>query len=200
MPFITEELWQSLKQRLSNKNQMPDSIMIASYPIADDNAIDPEAERAMSAIIEIVRSIRNARTEHKVKSNEWIEARVYAAELLSDIASQAKAIETLARARPLAILSRQERKPDEEKAIVLVLREAEVVLPWAGMADQLAAKKHLARERDATQARIAQIDARLRDNTFVAKAPPHIIEREKQKLSGLEDKLKRLKLELAQLG
>jgi len=200
MPFITEELWQSLKQRLSNESQMPDSITIAPYPIADDNAIDPEAERAMSAMIEIVRSIRNARTEHKVKSNEWIEARVYTAELLPAIASQAKAIETLARVRPLAILNRQERKPDEEKALVLVLREAEVVLPWAGLADQLAAKKHLARERDATQARIAQIDARLRDNAFLAKAPPHIVEREKQKLSGLEDKLKRLKLELSQLG
>ena len=200
MPFITEELWQSLKQRLSNESQMPDSITIAPYPIADDKAIDPEAERAMSAMIEIVRSIRNGRTEHKVKSNEWIEARVYTAELLSSIASQAKAIETLARVHPLAILNRQERKPDEEKALVLVLREAEVVLPRAGMADQLAAKKHLARERDATQARITQIDARLRDNAFVAKAPPHIIEREKQKLSGLEDKLKRLKLELSQLG
>ena len=200
MPFITEELWQSLKQRLSNESQMPDSITIAPYPIADDKAIDPEAERAMSAMIEIVRSIRNGRTEHKVKSNEWIEARVYTAELLSSIASQAKAIETLARVHPLAILNRQERKPDEEKALVLVLREAEVVLPWAGLADQLAAKKHLARERDATQARITQIDARLRDNAFVAKAPPHIIEREKQKLSGLEDKLKRLKLELSQLG
>jgi valyl-tRNA synthetase len=200
MPFITEELWQSLKQRLSNRSQMADSITIAPYPVADDKAIDPEAERAMGAIIEIVRSIRNARAEHKVKSQEWIEARVYTAELLSAIASQAKAIETLARVRPLAILNRQEKKPDEEKALVLVLREAEVVLPRAGMADQLAAKKHLIRERDATQARIAQIDARLKDNAFLAKAPPHIIEGEKQKLSSLEDKLKRVKLELSQLG
>jgi len=200
MPFITEELWQSLKQRLSNRSQMADSIMIAPYPVADDKAIDPEAERAMSAIIEVVRSIRNARAEHKVKSKEWIEARVYTAELLPAIASQAKAIQTLARVRPLAILNRQEKKPDEEKALVLVLREAEVVLPWAGMADQPAAKKHLIRERDATEARIAQIDARLKDNTFLNKAPPHIIEGEKQKLSGLEDKLKRLRLELSQLG
>jgi len=200
MPFITEELWQSLKQRLSNKGQMADSITIAPYPIADDKAIDPQAERAISAIIEIVRSIRNARAEHKVKSQEWIEARVYAAELLSAIASQAKAIETLARVRPLSILSRQEKKPAEEKAVVLVLKEAEVVLPQAGMADQLTTKKNLTKEMEATQARIAQIHALLIDNTFLAKAPSHVIEGKKQKLSALEDKLRRLESELSQLG
>jgi valyl-tRNA synthetase len=200
MPFVTEELWQSLKQRLSDRSQMTDSITIAPCPVAADRAIDPEAERTMSAVIEIVRAIRNARAEHRIKSKEWIEARVYAAELLSAIASQAKAIETLARVRPLVILNRQEKRPDEEKALVLVLREAEVVLTQAGMADQLSAKKQLIREKEATQARIARIDARLKDNTFLAKAPPHIVESERQRLSSLEGKLKRLTVELSQLG
>jgi len=200
MPFITEELWQNLKQRLPNKSQMPDSITIAPCPVADDKAIDTEAERVMDATVEIIRSIRNARTEHKLKSNQWVGAKVYAAELLPHISSQAKTIETLGRVRPLAILNRQERKPEEERALVLVLSEADVVLPWRAMADQLAIKKRLAKERDAAQARISEIDSRLKNDAFLAKAPPHVIERERQKLNGLEDKLARLKLELSQLG
>ena len=61
MPFVTEELWQSLKQYLPGKDQMPASIMIALYPGADDKAFAPEAERVMDSVIEIIRSIRNTR-------------------------------------------------------------------------------------------------------------------------------------------
>jgi len=196
MPFITEELWQSLKQRLPNKSQMPASIMIAPYPTSNEKAIDPEAEQAMDTVIEIIRSIRNARSQYKVAPAKWIKAGIFTDDLLPYITSQAKAIETLARACPLAILNRQERKAGKEKALILVLKEAEVVLPWTGMIDQLAEKKRLIKEKELTQARIAQLNTRLRDNAFLTKAPPHIVEKEKQKLYLLKNKLERLKSEL----
>ena len=203
MPFISEELWQSLKQRLvlsEAKNlQMPASIMIAPYPTSNEKAIDPEAERAMDAVIGIIRSIRNARSQYKVAAAKWIKAYIFTDDLLPYITSQAKAIETLARARPLAILNRQERKAGKEKVLILVLKEAEVLLPWTGMIDQLAEKKRLIKEKKLTQARIAQLNTRLRDNAFLTKAPPHIVEKEKQKLYLLKDKFERLKSELSQL-
>jgi valyl-tRNA synthetase len=200
MPFITEELWQSLKQRLPGEGQMPASIMIAPYPLADDKAIAPEAERVMDSVIEIIRSIRNVRAQYKVKPTKWIEAQVYAGELLSSLITQANIIETLAKVRPLTMLSRQEREPDKGKALVLVLKEAEVVLPLAGMMDRLAEEQRLIKESEETEARIAQLDARLRDNAFLSKAPSHVIGKEKQKLAMLEDKLKRLHQELSQLS
>ncbi|PIU56560.1 MAG: valine--tRNA ligase, partial [Chloroflexi bacterium CG07_land_8_20_14_0_80_45_17] len=202
MPFISEGLWQSLKQQLvlsEAKNlQMPASIMIAPYPTPNEKAIDSEAERAMDAVIEIIRSIRNARSQYKVAPSKWIKAGIFTDDLLPYITSQAKAIETLARARPLAILKRQERKAGKEKALILVLKEAEVLLPWTGMIDELAEKKRLIKEKELTQARIAQLNTRLRDNAFLTKAPPHIVEKEKQKLYLLKDKLERLKSELSQ--
>jgi len=200
MPYITEELWQRLKQRLPGKSQMPASIMIAQYPVADKESIDSEAERTMEAVIEIIRSIRNARAQHKMKSNRWIEAQVYADELLVDIATQTKSIETLARVRPLDILSRVERRPEEKETLVLVLKEAEVVIPLAGMVDRLAEKQRLIKEREVTQARISQVNKRIKDAAFLDKAPPHIVEKEKEKLHILEDKLGRLESELSQLG
>ena len=198
MPFITEELWQSLKQRLPDESQMPDSIMIAPYPLADEETFDVEAERVMDCVIEIIRSIRNARAQYKVKPANWIEARVYADELMPGLIPQSEIIEKLARVQPLAILSRQERKPAKEEALILVLKEAEVVLPWAGMIDRAVEKQRLTKESEITQARIAQLEARLKDNAFLTKAPPHIIEKEKQKLDTLEDKLRRLRQELSQ--
>jgi len=200
MPFVTEELWQSLKQRLPDKDQMPASIMIAPYPPADDKAFAPEAERVMDSVIEIIRSIRNVRAQYKVKPTRWIEAQVYADELLSGLITQANIIETLAKVRPLTILGRQKREPTKDKALVLVLKEAEVVLPLAGMVDRLAEEQRLVKESEEIKGRIAQLEARLRDNAFLSKAPSQIIEREKQKLAMLEDKLKRLHQELSQLS
>jgi valyl-tRNA synthetase len=199
MPFATEELWQELKQRVSGEGQMPTSIMVAQYPIANDELIDPEAERAMDSIIEIIRSIRNVRAQQKVKADKRIEARVYGDDLLPFIAAQAEAIQTLARVHPLAILNRQERKPDKTEALALVLKEVEVVLPWAGMVDRFDQKQMLKKENEATKAMVAQLEKRLRDTDFLSKAPAHIVERETQRLRLLEDKLQRLELELSQL-
>jgi valyl-tRNA synthetase len=200
MPFVTEELWQSLKQRLPDKGQMSASIMIAPYPFADDKAFAPEAERVMDSVMEIIRSIRNVRAQYKVKPGKWIEARVYTGELLLSLITQANIIETLAKVRPLAILDRQEREPTKDKALVLVLKEAEVVVPLADMVDRLAEEQRLLKESEDIKGRIAQLEARLGDNAFRSKAPTQVVEKEKQKLAMLDDKLKRLQQELSQLS
>jgi valyl-tRNA synthetase len=200
MPFVTEELWQSLKQRLPDKGQMPTSIMIAPYPLADDKAFAPEAERVMDSVIEIIRSIRNIRAQYKVKPNKWVEARVYTGTLLSGFITQANIIETLAKVQPLNILNRQEREPTKDKTLVLVLKEAEVVVPLAGMVDYRAEEQRLVRESEEIRGRIAQLESRLRDTAFLGKAPSQVIDREKQKLAVLEDKLTRLHRELSQLS
>jgi valyl-tRNA synthetase len=199
MPFVTEELWQSLMQRLPDKGQMPASIMVAPYPFADDKAFAPGAERVMDSVIEIIRSIRNVRAQYNVKPNKWIEARVYTGELLSSLSAEASMIETLAKVRPLTILGRQKRESTKDKDMVLVLKEAEVVVPLAGMVDRLAEEQRLVKESEEIKERIAQLKARLRDNAFLSKAPAQVVEKEKQKLAMLEDKLKRLHQELSQL-
>ena len=199
MPFVTEELWQSLKQHLPPESRTPASIMIAPYPLADDRAFAPEAERVLEAVIEIVRSIRNVRAQHKVEPGKWIEARVYADELLTDLKAQASIIEAAAKARPLSILDRRERDPAGDGALVLVLKEAEVVLPLAGMVDRLAEEQRLGKESEEIRGRISQLEARLRDESFLSKAPSQAVEREREKLALLEDKLQRLQRELSQL-
>jgi valyl-tRNA synthetase len=200
MPFITEELWQSLKQRLPEGSLDSASIIIAPYPVADKKFINPEAELAMESVIEIIRSIRNARAEHKVAASKWIEARVYADKLQTAISSQSEAIETLAKARPLAVLGRNQRRAKDEKALVLVLKEAEVVLPWAGMVDLAAERQRLEGKISTVEKEIDRLEQRLKDAAFVAKAPAAVVDKERGKLQDFKDKLLRLKQELAQLS
>ncbi|MBM3172546.1 MAG: valine--tRNA ligase [Chloroflexi bacterium] len=200
MPFITEELWQGLKQRLPEGAMGSDSIVITPYPVGDASFIDAEAERVMESVVEIIRSIRNARAEHKVAPSRWVEARIYADNLSPAIAAQAAAIETLAKAKPLAVLSRSQRQAQEEKALVFVLKEAEVVLPLAGMVDIVAERQRLEKEIDGMKGEIGRLEQRLKDKAFVSKAPAAVVEKERNKLETLKDKLQRLQQELSQLS
>ncbi|MFC2011425.1 valine--tRNA ligase [Chloroflexota bacterium] len=196
MPFITEELWQNLKRRLPSEWQASDSIMVAPYPEADAKAIDPESERVMETIIEIVRSIRNARAQYNVESGRWIEAQIYGGKLTPAITPYSQAIETLAKARPITILDAREESPSGDDALVLLLKDTEVVIPMESMVDIEAERKRLEKEIEQDQAEVVRLEARLNDQDFLTKAPAAVIEKERQKSYALIDKIGRLRQQI----
>jgi valyl-tRNA synthetase len=199
MPFVTEELWQNLKQCLPSGWQKTESIMVADYPQADEKAIDPEAERVMESIIEIIHSIRNVRAQYKVESTKWIEAQLYAGELTSSITPYSPAIEALARARPITFLDSREALRGENM-VALVLKESEVVIPMASMVDLEAERKRRQKEIAETQAEVSRLEARLKDKAFLSKAPAAVVNKERDKLALRKDKLERLKQGRDKLG
>ena len=67
MPFVTEEIWQQLPHE-------GETIMLAPWPTADDSLHDPEAEAAMASLIELVRGVRNLRSEYKVPHGRGVAA------------------------------------------------------------------------------------------------------------------------------
>jgi valyl-tRNA synthetase len=200
MPFVTEELWQHIKKRLPYGGQETDSIMIAAYPEADERTFDPGAERIMEATIEIIRAIRNARAEHKVESNKWIEAKVYAGELTPALAAYSPAIETLAKARPVSFFERREESPSAENVLALVLKDSEVIIPLESMVDLEAERKRLEQEIEQAGAEVARLEARLKDKAFLTKAPEAVVAKERDNLSMRQDRLERLKQSLDRLG
>jgi len=198
MPFVTEELWQNLKSHLFPDWQKAESIMVAAYPKADKAAIDPQAERIMEAIIEIIHSIRNVRAQYQVESSHWIEAQIHAGELTPLITPYSQAIQTLARARPVTLLDSRQAPPSEN-AVVLVLKEAEVVIPMVSMVAAEAERKRLQKELEKSQAEVARLEARLNDRAFLTKAPAAVVDKERDKLAERKDKLERLKEQLTRL-
>jgi valyl-tRNA synthetase len=197
MPFVTEELWQHLKQQLPIGWQKSESIIVAPYPEPDDKALDPEAERIMESIIEIVRAIRNARAEYNVESSKWVEAEVYCGKLTSAITAYSTAIEALARAKPVTIREARRAIPSGEKVLALVLKESEVVIPMASMVDVETERKRLQAEIDEVQGEIARLETLLGGSAFVTRAPAAVVEKEQGKLGVAKDKLVRLKQELS---
>jgi valyl-tRNA synthetase len=199
MPFITEELWQSLRER--QPEGKPDSIMVAPYPVADAKSFDAEAEREMESVFEIVRSIRNARVESGVDPAKFIRAFIIAGDSKLGLEAHIEAIHTLARVHPLDIVNTADKmKLKQDQAKILVLKGVEVILPLEGMVDTDAEKSRLLKEVEANQAEIARIEKLLLDGSFTTKAPPAVVEKERQKLSDRKDKLGKLNERLAQLG
>ncbi|MBM3156563.1 MAG: class I tRNA ligase family protein, partial [Chloroflexi bacterium] len=199
MPFVTEELWQSLREH--QPQGKADSIMIAPYPVADAHAFDAGAEQEMESVFEIVRSVRNARVESNVDPGRFIKAFIVAGESRRALETHAEAITALARVRPLTIAgSEQEVKLKRDQAKILVLKGVEVILPLEGMVDTDAEKGRLLKEVEATQAEVSRIERLLSEDSFIAKAPPAVVDKERQKLAERRDKLGRLNERLNQLG
>jgi valyl-tRNA synthetase len=196
MPFITEEIWQNVRPLLSG--DVAESIMIATYPTADASRIDDDVEKRMAIVTDIVRAIRNTRSELHVEPAKWIEATIAAtADTKQAIAAQAQAIEILARARPLTIADTNCARPDKAKTIVL--NGAEVILPMSGLVDMDAEKARLTKEIDSCKNDIARLETRLADEKFISKAPAQVIGKERDKLSALKEKLATLNERLAAL-
>jgi valyl-tRNA synthetase len=192
MPFITEELWQHLKKHL--KGLTGESIMVARYPEADEKAFDAAAEREIEAVTEIIRSIRNVRAQYKVPSMRWIEARIYAGDAQqASISRHADAIKTLARANPVSIIKGEASEKAGDSTLVIALAPATIVIPMASMFDTEAERKRLEKELEQTRAEVNRLEARLKDKAFLTKAPPAVIEKERQRLYTLSEKLEKLK-------
>jgi len=199
MPFITEELWQRIREH--DPEGKPDSIMIAPFPTTDTSTLDEDAEREMEAVIDIVRSIRNARAESKVAPAKYIEAVIAAGANRPALEAHAATITTLARVRPLTFV--EGGKGPElggDLAKTLVLKGVEVILPLEGMVDIEAEKGRLLKEIESVRAEAARVEELLANDSFTAKAPAAVVEKERQKLKERRDTLSRLEEKLAGLG
>jgi valyl-tRNA synthetase len=200
MPFITEELWQNLRERLPEGTLNTPALIIAPYPEANLKLLNAGSEQIMETIMEIVRTIRNARAEYKVDIGKWVESSIYAGDHQADLKHKAGVIEALAKTRPLNILSRDQRPSNTEKAMVYVLKDADVVIPLEGMVDMQAERARLSKEMAVLDREIARLTERLEDGRFTSRAPATVIEKERSRLKEYGDKLARMKVELQQLG
>ncbi len=198
MPFITEELWQNLKKRA--KWLDTESIMIAAYPESVDKMLDPAAESELEVVTEIIRAIRNVRAQYKVESSRWIEVKIHTgSSRLAAVSRYVEPIKSLARANPVTF---QEGEPGDkagDNTLVLPLAQATVVIPMASMFDLEAEKQKLEKEMNQTQAEVSRLETRLKDDAFLTRAPEMVIEKERQKLYTLKDKLEKLKLQSSRL-
>lgn len=199
MPFVTEEIWQTLADYAPPAPDAPESLMIAEYPQPNAALFDDEAEAEMDTVMEIVRAVRNLRAEFRIQQHQRLEAIVESPQIGVIAGAEADAIKMLARIDPLTLpVNGSQAAPDD--SVSLVLSGGTLTVPLAGLVD-------LAKERDRLSAEIDGIDAnrqrlakRLSDANFLSKAPEEVIERERQRLADIEARRGRVEEILARLG
>jgi valyl-tRNA synthetase len=138
------------------------------------------------------------RAQYKVESARWIAAKIYTpAAGLASASRYAEAVKSLARANPVTFLPGEPLEKAGDNTLVLSLAQATVVIPMASMFDVDAERKRIEKDLEQTRAEVNQLEARLRDQAFLTKAPPAVVEKEKQRLYTLNEKLEKLKLQIS---
>ncbi|MDO8674011.1 MAG: valine--tRNA ligase [Dehalococcoidia bacterium] len=198
MPFVTEEIWQNLRQEQTGDGEVPASIMVAPYPEADVQALDEEAERDQTLVMDCIRAIRNARAEFGVEPAKWIEVVIVGGRETEMLSKQEDVLKQLARVGALSILPSLDNKP--KQALSLLVDSVEVYLPIAGMVDLEAESRRLQKEIASIGGEIERAEAKLANVDFVARAPAAVVERERERLSLNQDKQAKLREGLLALG
>jgi valyl-tRNA synthetase len=190
MPFITEALWQQVPH-------VGDSIMIAAWPEAAER--DLEAEAAFGALIEVVRGIRNARAESGVEPARWIEAVVYPGRHADAFESMRGQLGFLGRiADDQLRIERGEAQPLAQ-ALTVLAGDVVAMLPLAGMVDPAVERDRLQRELAEAEAEQERARKQLGNESFLARAPEHVVQVQRDRLARATEQIAVLKARLADL-
>lgn len=182
MPFISEEIWQRVAPLAGVEGP---SVMTQPWPKADEALIDEDATRDIEWLKGVIVAVRNIRAEMNIAPGKPLEA------LLTK--GTAGDSERLAANRlflsKLAKLERVEWLDDPAKAplsATQLVGEMEVLVPMADLIDKDTELARLAKEIDKQEKLIGGIEKKLGNESFVAKAPAAVVEKERAKLADFE--------------
>jgi valyl-tRNA synthetase len=203
MPFVTEAIWAALPHRRDD----PELLIVARWPVAV--ARDGRVEDGVGAVIELIRGIRNARSEAGIAPGAWLPVDLAAPATLGPVFDAlAPAIGRLARARPLvrhADRAGFATATDSRQGLAVIVGEVEAVVglpdtdataPEArdgGSVDRARLEKELAE----AEVHLAAAQARLANEAFTSKAPPAVVEGARSRAAELAEQVARLRARLA---
>ena len=191
MPFITEEIWQSLVDYLPDEPERPSTLIVAPYPEADAALLDEQAESQVESVMEMVRAIRNVRAEFRIERNQKVEAVVDAPDSRVTIEAEADAIKALALVEDIRYASGDDQ-PDSRQQVSLVLTSGTVTVPLGGLIDFGQESERLSKEIEQIDANTERLSARLQDEGFLAKAPDDVVDRERERLTSMGERRARI--------
>ncbi|WP_314377276.1 valine--tRNA ligase [Neisseria elongata] len=189
IPFITEELWQTVAPLANAKHS--DSIMLAAYPVADQDKIVPAAFDKMGSLKELVEEVRKLRGEMGIAPN--VKAPLFV-EGGSDLADCLKYLPALTRLTEAKLV---DKLPEAEDAPVAVCNGARLMLKVE--IDKASETARLSKEAEKLQKALDKLNAKLSKPGYTEKAPAHLVEKDKADLAELEDKMTKVQNQLAKL-
>jgi valyl-tRNA synthetase len=191
IPFITEELWQTVAPIAGRKTH--DSIMLAAYPRADLSRIDEAAEGKVEHLKALAYACRNLRGEMNLSPAQRMPLIVAGGG--ADIAAFAPILQALAKLSEVQIV---DEMPVDEMSPVAVVGETRLMLKVE--VDPAAERERLAKEIEKLEKQISIAQNKLSNEGFVARAPAAVVDQEKQRVADFTATLEKLKPQLAKLG
>ncbi len=176
MPFVTESAWQYLPHT-------GETISLARWPQSDAKLIDAAAEDAMSVLIELVRGVRNVRTEYNVAPGKKIQAVVAPGSHESTLMAHTYLFARLCNVDDVRLVS-DGHAPDNAASIVY--SDVVLYLPLAGLIDYSAEIERLEKEQEKLAAMIAKSEGMLANENFTNRARPDVVQRERENLAELK--------------
>ncbi len=171
MPFITEELWQTLPHA-------GESIMISDWPVYDSSLDFVSDEQSMDRIISAIRAIRNRRAEMNVPPSKKAKLLIVTSDHITFDGRCGAFFEKLASASEVSIADSGEL----ENAVQIVSDGAVLYIPLADVVDTEKERSRLTKEKERLAGEIDRINKKLSNEGFVSKAPAAVIEGERAKL------------------
>ena len=177
MPFITEEIWQTLPHE-------GESIMISQWPVYKDEYNFSVEEQEMDRIMEAVRAIRNRRAEMNVPPSK--KAKYYIATAHKDTFEKAGIF-----MQRLASCSEAEIGDSFEidGAVCIVTTDAKIYIPLGELVDFEKEIARLNKEKEKVLKDLEFIDKKLNNENFVAKAPKAVVDGQREAAKKLRDKI-----------
>ena len=187
MPYITEEIWQTLTDGAS-------ILMLEKYPVYDESLNFSAEEIDFGKIIAAIKAVRNIRSEMNVVPS--VKAKLYIETARPEVfANGVMFFERLASASEVEILD----KADVKDAVTAVTDAARIFIPLSDIVDTEKERARLDKEKKKVQKDIDFLSGKLNNQGFLAKAPEQLIAAQKEKLAKAQEKMAKIEESLAAL-
>lgn len=171
MPFITEEIWQTLPHT-------GDSIMVSAFPNNKQTHDFPLQEENMRVILDAIRAIRNRRAEMNVPPSK--KAKVFIKTVKPDyFAGKEHFFQRLAGASQVE----QTAEFNTDNTVQIITDSAEIFIPMSDIVDTEAERERLTKELETAQREIERAMSKLENAEFIGKAPEKVVGAEKEKVT-----------------
>jgi len=193
IPFITEELWQTVAPLSGKKLAAGSTIMLEAYPESQPAKIDMQAEAWMTQLKSMVNACRSLRGEMSIAPSQKVPL-IAAGD---KVAIEAFAPYLAALVKLSEVTAAGDTLPETDAPVQIVgdyrlMLKIEIDVP--------AEKERLGKEIARLQGEIGKAESKLGNASFVERAPTSVVAQEKERLSGFKSTLDKLQNQLAKLG
>ncbi len=188
MPFITEEIWQKIKELAGAQGE---TIMLAPYPVADEGKVDAEASADIEWLKAVILGVRNIRGEMNISPAKKLPLFFYngSGQDQRRLNDNRQYLIKLAALEDATWLNPGDEAPVSATALAGNL---ELLVPMAGLIDKDAELERLSKETVKLEKDIQKTEGKLGNASFVDKAPKEVVDKERDRLDGLKSALSKL--------